>query len=69
VFTVRQVAERLSVSQATIYALVASGRLAACRIGLGRGCIRFTEEQIENYLRATGPTPRAPATLKHIRLR
>lgn len=47
--TVRQAAERLEVSQSTVYALVAAGLLACSRIGLGRGCIRISAEQLDEY--------------------
>lgn len=70
--TVRSVAERLGVSQALIYQLSADGRLPCYRIGLGRGAIRFTEQDVQAYLdsckqsgeHAKSATPR----LKHIRL-
>jgi excisionase family DNA binding protein len=58
--TVRQAAERLSVSRSLIYGLVASGRLRACRIGNGRGCIRFTEEQIREFIESSQPAPKPP---------
>jgi excisionase family DNA binding protein len=49
--TVKTAAERLEVSQSTIYALVGSGVLRCTRIGLKRGCIRISEEQINEYLK------------------
>jgi excisionase family DNA binding protein len=74
--TVRQAAQRLEVSISTVYALVASGKLRCSRIGLGRGVIRISEEQLVEYLRAAelvvAPPPAPPAgpgpKLKHIRL-
>lgn len=73
--TVRETAERLKVSPATVYALVSSGQLACHRIGTGRGTIRISEGNIEAYLQecqfeaAGKPTPPTPRPrLKHIRL-
>ena len=58
---IKEAAERLEVSVATAYALVASGKLRASRIGLGRGVIRISEEQLADYLRRAEqeslPTP------------
>ncbi len=48
--TVKDVATRLNVSQSCIYQLVESGRICHHRIGLGRGAIRFTEDDLAGYL-------------------
>jgi excisionase family DNA binding protein len=48
--TVRQVAERLSVSRATVYGLVSSGALVCSRIGVGRGTIRISENELERFI-------------------
>lgn len=72
---VREAAQRLEVSQATVYALVASGKLRCHRVGMGRGCIRISEEHLAEYLKASEPVvaqspPPAPARkakLKHLR--
>lgn len=48
--TVKQVAQRLNVSQSCIYQLVETSRIAHHRIGLGRGAIRFTESNLESFL-------------------
>ena len=48
--TVRDTAERLNVSRNCVYQLVDAGKLACHRIGIGRGAIRITEEDIETYL-------------------
>ena len=50
--TVRQVAERLGVSQALVYALVSAGKIVHERHGLGRGTIRVSEEALEAYRRS-----------------
>jgi excisionase family DNA binding protein len=71
--TVRQAAERLEVSPQLVYALIGAGRLRCTRHGLGRGCIRVSEEQLAAYLeeaeRRTMPlrSPSHPAGLfKHL---
>ena len=48
--TVKQVAERLTVSASCIYQLVETGRLSHHRIGVGRGAIRFSEQDIDDFL-------------------
>lgn len=70
--TVKQVAERLSVSPSKVYRLIETGQLAHHRIG---GSIRMTEEQVATFLEATRREPgiklRQPVrrpSLKHIRL-
>lgn len=74
--TVEDVAKLLKVSTATVYELV-SDRLIACyRIGTRKGAIRFTEEQVEQYLSAclvtdgkiVQPKKPKPAKLKHLKL-
>ncbi|WP_145383197.1 helix-turn-helix domain-containing protein [Botrimarina mediterranea] len=75
-FTVAMVAERLRVSRTTVYQLVESGKLAAHRVGGGRGAIRVSEEQLAEYLHAScsqanasQPAPKPPTRrLRHLRL-
>ena len=68
--TVKQVAERLVVSNAIIYRLIDSGKLAAHRIGMGRGTLRVTEEQLNQFLDENKvqqrQRPERKKTLKHI---
>lgn len=75
--TVQQVAERLNLSRAQVYALCACGRLAHHRLGVGQGAIRISEEQLERFLKETECAPPPPArpgrpprriTLKHLEL-
>jgi excisionase family DNA binding protein len=73
--TVKQAAARLEVSQATVYALVAAGKLGCYRVGLGRGAIRITEVHIAEFLTSAEPTRKeapAPAVhqvrLKHLKI-
>lgn len=49
--TVKQVSGRLNISSATVYALVAEGRIKAHRFGLKRGTIRISDEALEEYCR------------------
>jgi excisionase family DNA binding protein len=73
---VAEAARRLEVSQATIYSLVASGKLRCYRIGNGRGVIRIDEAHLLEYLAGSEavtrpPVASAPArrvSLKHLRL-
>jgi excisionase family DNA binding protein len=68
--TVKQAADKLEVSQATVYALVASGRLRCYRVGMGRGCIRISDEHLAEYLKGTEPVfAPAPPPARHVRLK
>jgi excisionase family DNA binding protein len=70
VLTVKTVAEKLACSQATVYALIASGKLRHYRIGTGRGAIRVSEEQMAEFLSGaesgTAAAPARPVKLKHL---
>jgi len=76
--TVKDVAGRLNVSPSCIYQLVETGKIPHHRIGVGRGAIRFTEDDIAEYLQnarelaASGglkrTTGRPKLKLKHIKL-
>ena len=67
-------AERLAVSQASVYRLIESGSLLAHRIGVGRGTLRISEEQLEQFLtdsetEVIEPRPRQrKPRLNHIQL-
>ena len=71
---VKQASARLEVSQATVYSLVAAGKIRCYRIGSGRGCIRITEEHLAEFLDraepkpAQVPAPSARPCLKHLHL-
>jgi excisionase family DNA binding protein len=65
---VRQAAEQLEVSPSLVYALCARGKLGHHRVGLGRGAIRITDDDVRAYrdatrveARADRPAVRAPA--------
>jgi excisionase family DNA binding protein len=47
--TVKEVADSLHVGPATVYELIARGKLACHRVG-GRGAIRVSPEQLRAYL-------------------
>jgi len=74
VLRVSEVANRLNVSAQCVYQLIAAGRLAAHRIGMGRGTIRIAEVDLEHFLlsakdeRVKSPTRARRPTLKHIQL-
>jgi excisionase family DNA binding protein len=48
--TVKQAAERLQCSPATVYQLCAARLLPHSRVGLGRGVIRIAEADLDRYL-------------------
>lgn len=56
------VANLLNCSPSNVYALASSGELRSFRVGAGKGGLRFSMEQITEYLRAreTGNRPPAP---------
>lgn len=72
--TVRDVARALQISIASVYAIVAEGKIACHRVGTGRGSIRIEERDLEEYLcscrsEKAEETKRSPRPhLKHIRL-
>ncbi len=74
--TVKEVAERLKVSASCIYQLVESGRLAHHRIGIGRGAIRFSEDDLDEFLKKSREQARQSKStsdkphvkLKHLKL-
>jgi excisionase family DNA binding protein len=70
---VKEAAARLDVSPATVYGLVAAGKLRCHRVGLGRGCIRISEDHLGEFLAGAEPVAKAPAPVrqfrpKHLRL-
>jgi excisionase family DNA binding protein len=74
--TVKQAAERLGISPALTYSLVAGRKLRFCRVGNGRGRIRIPEDAIGEYLarctfEATDEEPSRPVSrmprLRHLR--
>ncbi len=67
--TVKQVSNRLNISPATVYALVAEGRIKAHRFGLKRGTIRISEEALRDYEERAKVEPKRPTfALKHVTL-
>jgi excisionase family DNA binding protein len=49
---VAEVAQCLGISQALVYQLLAEGRIAHFRLGMGRGTIRIRSEDVDAYLAA-----------------
>ena len=74
-FTVKQAAERLNCSTASVYSLISAGRVACHRIGLRRGAIRISQTQLEAFLDETkqerreenAHAPLPKASFKHLR--
>ena len=74
--TVGDVAEWLNVSGSLVYQLVEARKIPVCRIGNGRGAIRFRPEDIEAYI-ASCVDHRLPVKvatpsrtrLKHVKVR
>jgi len=63
--SVKQVAERLSLSTATIYRLCAERKLAHVRVGARYGAIRIREQDLQVFLHSCEVRPSAsPARLK-----
>jgi len=61
---VSEAAAAIGVSSSTLYQLVATRKIAHLRLGTGRGAIRFTKQQIEDYLQDCRVEPaRAPVML------
>lgn len=77
-FTVQEIAQKLNVSPTCVYQLIERGRLPCHRIGLGRGTIRVSRQDLRDYLsscrhdRSSRPQTdggyRRAVRLKHIRL-
>lgn len=65
--TVPDIAARLCVAVSTVYALVASGKLQAFRIGPNDGAIRVSEEQLQAYLDACRSVPHSAPGAEPVR--
>ena len=70
--TVKQVKDRLNLSRSSVYALIDSGELKSYRLGAGRGAIRVSEKQLEDFLRSResggASVPPVPLKLKNLSL-
>jgi excisionase family DNA binding protein len=62
--TVKQAAERLQVSAATVYQLCATRQLAHVRLGSGRGTIRIRDEDLAVFVARAMVQPAMPAAPK-----
>jgi excisionase family DNA binding protein len=65
-YTVNEIAGKLHVSVSTVYNAVESGELPHHRFGRGRGTIRVSEEQLEQFLGRTKVEAR-PSTVVRLR--
>ena len=73
--TVRDVANRLQLSESLVYRLIEQGKLPCHRVGTGRGVIRVSEADLDGYLatcrqESRQSTPARPrrTKLKHLKL-
>lgn len=55
--TVQEAADRLGVGQSTVYSLCRTRKLGHCRVGLRRGTIRITPEDLDAYLASVRVEP------------
>ena len=51
VLTVEQAASRMKVSRSLVYSLIDAGKLVCHRIGIGRGTIRLSPTDLEDFIR------------------
>jgi excisionase family DNA binding protein len=68
--TIKEVAEILRVSRATLYALCAQGKLPHIRVGTGRGAIRIRDEDLTAFIESCevqSLRKNAVSGLKHIK--
>lgn len=72
-FRVSEVATLLRVSRTCVYQLVDSGKLGCFRIGIGRGAIRISQDDLTSFVeasrervKATASVPSHSAELKHL---
>jgi excisionase family DNA binding protein len=73
--TVREVADRLRVSSSLVYRMVESGKIGCLRIGQGRGAIRVSERDLDQFIEQSQQTPTQPQQrharhggLRHLKL-
>lgn len=66
--TVKQAAARLTVSPSLVYAMVATGKLPAVRLGNGRGTIRIAVADLDRLLDGAKVAPPASPALRHLSL-
>lgn len=57
-FKIAEAAGRLGISASTLYQLVSGRKISHLRIGTGRGGIRFTDEQLAEFLQSCRVDPR-----------
>ncbi len=67
---VKEIVDRLKVSQACVYQMIAERKIAHVRIGVGRGAIRVGEEDLQAFLDGCKVEQAMPGhrELKHIKL-
>ena len=62
--TIKEVADILKVSPATVYQLCAQRKLAHIRVGTGRGTIRIRQEDLDAFIAGATVQPEEPAAPK-----
>ncbi len=65
--TVKEAAERLDLSVATIYQLCATRKIRHERHGVGRGTIRISEDAIDEYRQSVTVAPAVPQGARRFR--
>lgn len=58
-FSVKEVATQFGVNPHSVYRMIAAGTLRGHRLGLGRGTLRISQDEIRRYLDSSG-TDRLP---------
>jgi excisionase family DNA binding protein len=72
--TVKQIAEQLGVAVETVYRLCRTGKLKHYKVGHGRGAIRITDSDLNDYLlscrieREENAHPLPRPRLKHLKI-
>jgi excisionase family DNA binding protein len=65
---VKEAAAWLEVSESAVYALCSKGQLTHSRVGVGRGAIRISEEDLQDYRKSCKVSqPSLSMDLKHIK--
>ena len=70
---IKQIAERLACSIATVYDLIKGGKLIAVKIGARGGGIRVSEQDLQAFIEScrivpsATPVPQKTVKLKHLR--
>jgi excisionase family DNA binding protein len=61
---IKETAERLACSVATVYDLIKSGQLIAVKVGVGGGGIRVAEQDLASFIESRRITPASSSSQK-----